>query len=176
MRYAELPLLAAALAVTLGLDAPALEAAPSTRPPEALAPAETLEISAESAELDPASGALRLNGRVTLQASALALSSERVEVRYATGDRARPRWIKGDGGVEARLPTTRARAQSYELDVDAHTLTLSGAIQLDLSGAAARAERAVVDTRTGRLSLQRVRATLALPTPVPTLPAEQSAR
>jgi lipopolysaccharide export system protein LptA len=171
MRYAELPLLVGALLVSLGSSSPAPAVSPpGASPLEPAASRETLEISAESAELDPASGALRLSGNVTLQASALVLSSERVEVRYAAGDRANPRWIKGEGGVELRLKATRARAQTFELDADTHTLTLGGGVELDWGGASARAERASVDTRSGRLSLQRVRATLALPAPGETLP------
>jgi lipopolysaccharide export system protein LptA len=172
MRYAELSLLAGAmLIVSLAARSAALEQPPAADPLEAAASRETLEIAAESAELDPASGALRLSGNVTLQSSALVLSSARVEVRYAAGDRARPRWLKGEGGVELRLKATRARAQTFELEVDTHTLTLGGGVQLEMGGASANAERASVDTRTGRVSLQRVRATFALPAPTETRPA-----
>lgn len=138
----------------------------SSTPPAGAAAAPTpaavrdVQWRASLAELDPRTGVLVLTGEVSVRLERLELASRRMELRYEEG--ANLRSLRGEGEVSMRLADTKATAARFELDLARQRLVLDGPVRIDVAGGWTNAERAEIDTRSGRLTLHRVQGSLPL--------------
>jgi lipopolysaccharide export system protein LptA len=124
-----------------------------------------LRWSARLAELDPAEHVMTLTGDVLIQLPRLELGAQRVEARYDSGPDLRS--LSSQDQVTLRLGQTSVSASGFELELRQHQLRLAGPVQISLGGVSTSAERAEVDTETGRLTLHRVKGSLSLGTAIP---------
>jgi lipopolysaccharide export system protein LptA len=95
-----------------------------------------------------------------IQLPRLELKAQHVEARYEA--RGELRSLSGDGGVALRLDETDATATSFQFEVFEHRLKLIGPVRIGLSGGWMNAERADLDTQTGRITLHRVSGSMAI--------------
>ncbi len=115
---------------------------------------------ASLAELDPATGMLVLTGEVTVRLERLELAARRMEARYEIG--ADLRSLRGEGEVSVRFAETSATATRFELDLVRQRLVLVGPVRISVAGGWTNAERAEIETRSGKLTLHRVQGSLPL--------------
>ncbi len=143
------PALGLALASLLAVRLPAWADAP------ALLEGRELAIRAERVDLDPERGTAVLQGDVEVTVGDLSLRCPAVELRYDRS--ARVESARGTGGVVARYKAFEATAPTLDLDVDTHELRLTGGVRLTHGRGWMTAERATIDTRTGKVALAVVK-------------------
>lgn len=151
----------AVLAASSGATDPAVTAAPA--PPAVAQPTPAVrdvQWRANLAELDPQTGVLVLTGDVSVRLERLELAARRMEARYERG--ADLRSLHGEGEISVRLGDTTASAGRFELDLLRQRLVLGGPVRIEVAGGWTSAERAEIDTRSGRLTLHRVQGSLPL--------------
>ena len=153
--------------VVLAASSGATDSSSSTPPAGAVAaptPAAARDVQwrASLAELDPQTGVLVLTGEVSVRLQRLELTSRRMEMRYEEG--ANLHSLRGDGEVSMRLGDTRATATRFELDLPRQRLVLDGPVRIDVAGGWTNAQRAEIDTLSGKLTLHRVQGSLPLAT------------
>ena len=119
------------LAIVAGLVAafvgPAIPVAAQAGP-LAVVEGETLDVRADSLEVDIARGSALLDGNVHAVLGDLEVDCARVEVRYDGAPNVR--WAKGTGGVTARAKGFAATATALEVDVVRRNVRLEGQVRL----------------------------------------------
>jgi len=99
-----------------------------------------------------------LTGNVTARLGELEVRCPTVELSYDESPRVK--WAKGKGGITARFKGIEATAAAVELDAPARSVALSGGVRLSRGKGWITAERAVIDTATGKVSLQEVKGSI----------------
>jgi len=151
-----------ALLVALGalLVGPAV---PAQAGPLAVVAGETLDLSADSLEVDIARGSALLEGNVHAVLGDLEVDCSRVEVRYDGAPNVR--WAKGTGGVNARARGFAATASAVEVDVVRRNVRLEGAVRLSRGRGWVTADTASIDLNTRKIVLNEVKGSIPVQTP-----------
>jgi lipopolysaccharide export system protein LptA len=149
-----------ALAATaFGAGAVVLASALSARAdPFAVVEGEALDVSADRLDVDVEHGTAELRGNVTARLGDLEVRCPAVEVRYDKSPRVS--WLRGTGGVAARLKGIDATATTAEFDASARTIALHGSVRLSRGRGWLTAENATIDVASGKVSLQEVRGSI----------------
>jgi lipopolysaccharide export system protein LptA len=151
-----------ALIVALGvaLVGPAL---PAHAGPLAVVAGETLDVRADSLEVDIARGSALLEGNVHAVLGDLEVDCARVEVRYDGAPNVR--WAKGTGGVNARAKGFAATASAVEVDVVKRNVRLEGSVRLSRGRGWVTADTATIDLNTRKVVLNEVKGSIPVQTP-----------
>ncbi len=131
--------------------------------PLAVVAGETLDVTAESLEVDMAKGAAVLEGKVHASMGDLKVDCERVEVRYDEAPNVR--WARGSGGVSAQAKGFSATAQAVEVDVAARSVRLEGSVKLTRGRGWVTADSASIDLASGKVVLNDVKGSIPVLTP-----------
>lgn len=154
------------IAVLFGLGAvlvgPALPA-DAQAGPLAVVAGETLDLRADSLEVDMARGSALLEGKVHATLGDLQLDCEKVEVRY--DDAPNVRWAKGSGNVSARAKGFSATAATIEVDVGRRSVRLAGSVKLARGRGWVTADVATIDLSTRKITLNDVEGSIPVQTP-----------
>ncbi|HET9931167.1 MAG TPA: LptA/OstA family protein [Polyangiaceae bacterium] len=124
---------------------------------------ETLDIKADSLEVDMARGSALLEGKVKATLGELQVECARVEVRYDEAPNVR--WARGTGGVSARLKGIAATANTVEVDVARRSVRLEGAVKLSRGKGWVTADTATIDVATRKVVLNDVQGSIPVQTP-----------
>lgn len=147
---------------------------PSVRAdPLATVDGEPVHVEGSRLEVDLPTGRAVLSGDVHIRRGELSVFCDRVEALYDKVPAVR--WAKASGGVRARLRDFEAASKEAELALDRRELVLRGDVQLRRGGAWMRAKEATVDLKTHRVTLQKVRGSIPIPSAVPMLAPAMSA-
>jgi lipopolysaccharide transport protein LptA len=149
-------------AIGAALAAPAMATSAQAGPLAAVA-GETLDVTAESLEVDMTKGAAVLEGKVHATLGDLRVDCERVEVRY--DDAPNVRWARCTGGVSAQAKGFSATAQAVEVDVSRRSVRLEGAVKLSRGRGWVTAEMATVDLASGKIVLNDVKGSIPVLAP-----------
>jgi lipopolysaccharide transport protein LptA len=154
--------LAVVAAVSAALAGPALPGA-AQADPLAVVAGQTLDIKAESLQVDMARNAAVLEGKVHAVLGDLQVDCSRVEVRYDEAPNVR--WAKGSGGVSARTKGFAATAASVEVDVVRRSVRLEGSVRLTRGKGWVTADSATIDLATQKVVLNEVQGSIPVQTP-----------
>jgi lipopolysaccharide export system protein LptA len=126
---------------------------------------DVLEIAAERIEVDVPAGTAVLTGHVSLAKGALRVECPRIDVKYDEAPRIT--WAKGSGGVTADIRGVHAEAPEVELDLAKHVIELRGGVRLTRGQGWINADRASIETKTAKVTLQDVRGSIPVAMPKP---------
>lgn len=138
-------------------------AGPAQAGPLAVVAGETLDLKADSLEVDIERSSALLQGNVHAVLGDLEVDCARVEVRY--DDAPNVRWAKGTGGVSARAKGFAATATSVEVDVIRRNVRLQGSVRLSRGRGWVTADSASIDLRTRKIVLNEVKGSIPVQTP-----------
>jgi len=142
----------------LGLFVPAAQAGTL-----AVIAGETLDIKADSLEVDMSRGSAILEGKVRASLGELQVECARVEVRYDEAPNVK--WARGTGGVSARIKGIAATASSVEVDVARRSVRLEGSVKLTRGKGWVTADSATIDVATRKVVLNDVQGSIPVQTP-----------
>lgn len=131
--------------------------------PLAVVAGETLDVRADSLEVDIARGSALLEGNVHAVLGDLEVDCARVEVRYDGAPNVR--WAKGSGGVNARAKGFAATATAFEVDVVRRNVRLEGSVRLSRGKGWVTADSATIDLNTRKVVLNEVKGSIPVQTP-----------
>ena len=124
---------------------------------------EALDIMAEKLDVDVDRGTATLNGKVRAKLGELLVECPKVDIRYDSAPNVR--FAKGTGGVRAAFRDIVAKAEAVEVDVAKRQLLLSGGVQLTRGRGWVKADRALIDLATRKVSLQAVTGSIPVEPP-----------
>ncbi len=153
--------IAALAAIVVGPTLPSQAAAG----PLAVVAGETLDLRADSLEVDMARGTALLDGKVHATLGDLQVDCAKVEVRYDEAPNVR--WARGTGGVSARAHGFSATASSIEVDVGRRSVRLAGSVKLSRGKGWVTADSASIDLATRKIVLNDVEGSIPVKTPAP---------
>jgi lipopolysaccharide transport protein LptA len=133
--------------------------------PLAVVAGETLDLRADSLEVDMARGSALLEGKVHAALGDLQLDCAKVEVRYDEAPNVR--WAKGSGNVSARAKGFSATAAMIEIDVNRRSVRLAGSVKLARGRGWVTADSATIDLSTRKITLNDVEGSIPVQTPAP---------
>jgi lipopolysaccharide transport protein LptA len=131
--------------------------------PLAVVAGEALDVTADRLNVDVSQGTAVLEGKVEVQMGELAVRCPRVEIRY--NEAPKVRWARGTGGVQANVRGIEARASVVEVDVARRKVKLAGGVHLSRGRGWVRAELAVIDLATRKVSLREVKGSIPVEPP-----------
>ncbi len=147
----------AALAMGMGLVTPA------SAGPLAVVEGEKLDIKADKLDIDIDKGTALLDGNVEAKLGELSVTCPKVEIRYDQAPRVR--WVKGSGGVRARVKGIDAVASSVVVDLAKREVTLTGGVRLARGKGWVEAGKATIDLSTKKLTLSEVKGSIPVEPP-----------
>ena len=124
---------------------------------------EALDVMAEKLDVDVDRGTATLNGKVRAKLGELLVECPKVDIRYDSAPNVR--FAKGTGGVRAAFRDIVAKAEAVEVDVAKRQLLLSGGVQLTRGRGWVKADRALIDLATRKVSLQAVTGSIPVEPP-----------
>lgn len=124
---------------------------------------ETLDVTADTLDVNVDKGTAVLKGDVKAKLGDLEVLCPKVEVRYDEAPRVR--WARGTGGVTARVKGIEARASVVEVDVARRRVKLSGGVRLTRGRGWLRAQYATIDIATRKVSLRGVKGSIPVEPP-----------
>ncbi len=124
---------------------------------------EALDVMAEKLDVDVDRGTATLNGKVRAKLGELQVECPTVDIRYDTAPNVR--YAKGTKGVRAAFRDIVAKAETVEVDVAKRQLLLSGGVQLTRGRGWVKADRALIDLATHKVSLQEVTGSIPVEPP-----------
>jgi lipopolysaccharide export system protein LptA len=133
--------------------------------PLAVVAGETLDLRADSLEVDMARGTALLEGKVHASLGDLQVDCGKVEVRYDEAPNVR--WARGTGGVNARARGFSATASAIEVDVGRRSVRLAGSVKLSRGKGWVTADSATIDLATRKIVLNDVEGSIPVKTPAP---------
>lgn len=152
------------LAVAAGFGALiAGPAVPAQAGPLAVVAGETLDVRADSLEVDMARGSALLEGKVHAVLGDLQVDCAKVEVRYDEAPNVR--WARGSGGISAKAKGFSATASTVEVDVARHSVRLQGSVKLSRGKGWVTADSATIDLSTRKVVLNDVEGSIPVPSP-----------
>jgi len=153
-------------ACVTSLIAAAWVAVPSVRAePVATVDGDPVSVEADRMDIDLKAGRTVLHGQVRIRRGDLSVQCDRVEAEY--DDAPAIRWAKATGNVRASYRGLEAKAAEAELVLDRRVLTLRHGVRLRRGGAWMQAKEAAVDLKTNRVTLQKVRGRIPIPSALP---------
>jgi len=151
------------LALALVAGGFAVPGTPAHADPLGVIAGETLDVKADTLDVDVDKGTAVLQGDVRAQLGDLVVLCPKVEVRYDKAPRVR--WARGTGGVTARVKGIEARASVVEVDVARRRVKLSGGVRLTRGRGWLRAKYATIDIATRKVSLRGVKGSIPVEAP-----------
>ena len=148
-------------AVSLGLLG--VDRTPEAKANLATIGGQTLDVKADTLDVDINKGRATLQGDVHATLGELTVVCPKVEMAYDEAPQVR--WARGTGGVEARVQGIVARAAVVEVDVPKRKVELSGGVRLTRGKGWVEAERATIDIATYRVSLHEVKGSIPVKPP-----------
>ncbi|MBI3203380.1 MAG: hypothetical protein IT377_18100 [Polyangiaceae bacterium] len=136
---------------------------PAAAGPLAVVEGEKLDIKANQLDIDIDKGTALLEGNVEAKLGELTVTCPKVEIRYDQAPRVR--WVKGSGGVRARVKGIDATASSVAVDLAKREVTLSGGVRLARGKGWVEADKATIDLATKKLTLQDVKGSIPVEPP-----------
>ncbi len=124
---------------------------------------QNLDVSADRLDVDVEHGTATMQGNVTVNLGELEVHCPTVEVRYDRSPRVS--WVRGTGGVTAKLNGIEATAAVVEFDAGTRTVALSGNVRLSRGRGWVTAEHATVEVGSGKVSLQEVKGSIPVDQP-----------
>jgi lipopolysaccharide export system protein LptA len=124
---------------------------------------EVLDVMAEKLEIDVDRGTATMNGKVRARLGELQVECPKVEIRYDSAPNVR--FARGTGGVRAVFRDIIAKAEKVDVDVTKRQLALSGGVQLTRGRGWVRADRALIDLTTHKVSFQEVTGSIPVEPP-----------
>ena len=124
---------------------------------------QTLDVKANTLDVDINRGRATLEGDVHATLGELTVVCPKVELAYDEAPQVK--WARGTGGVEARVQGIVARAAVVEVDVVKRKVDLSGGVRLTRGQGWVEAERASIDISTYRVSLHEVKGSIPVKPP-----------
>ena len=124
---------------------------------------EALDVMAEKLDVDVDRGTATLNGKVRAKLGELLVECPKVDIRYDSAPNVR--FAKGTGGVRAAFRDIVAKAEAVEVDVAKRQLLLTGGVQLTRGRGWVKADRALIDLATRKVSLQAVTGSIPVEPP-----------
>jgi lipopolysaccharide export system protein LptA len=131
--------------------------------PLAVVAGETLDVTADSLEVDMARGSAVLDGNVHAVLGDLQVDCDKVEVRYDEAPNVR--WARGSGGVNARAKGFAATAAAVEVDIQRRNVRLEGSVRLTRGRGWVTADSATIDLNTRKVVLNDVKGSIPVQTP-----------
>ncbi|WP_134678702.1 lipopolysaccharide transport periplasmic protein LptA [Paracoccus ravus] len=120
-----------------------------------------VEVTADSLQVDQATGLAVFSGNVLIGQGAMRLSADRVEVTYASGDARRISALQATGNVTLVSGQDAAEAQSADYDVNSGNVVLRGDVLLTQGQNVLAGETVTVNLATGTANASgRVRSVL----------------
>jgi len=136
---------------------------PASAGPLAVVEGEKLDIKADKLDVDIDKGTALLEGNVEARLGELSVSCPKVEIRYDQAPRVR--WVKGSGGVRARVKGIDAVASSVVVDLAKREVTLTGGVRLARGKGWVEAGKATIDLSTKKLTLSEVKGSIPVEPP-----------
>ncbi len=124
---------------------------------------QTLDVTADTLDVDVSKGSAVLQGDVRAKLGDLVVLCPKVEVRYDQAPHVR--WARGTGGVTARVKGIEAKASVVEVDVARRRVKLSGGVRLMRGRGWLRAQYATIDLSTRKVSLRGVKGSIPVQAP-----------
>lgn len=145
-------------------DEAAAKSASST--PSTSIAASAIEIDAEQMDVDAKGERAVLTGKVVVRRGAsMVLRAPKVEARYAAATSTNPARVtslRALDGVEIEASGARARANEATVDLTTQRATLVGAVRVVRGDGWLTADALEIDLATGKLTLRKVRASLSI--------------
>lgn len=141
----------------------AVPGTPARADPLGVIAGETLDVTADTLNVDVDKGTAVLQGDVRAKLGNLVVLCPKVEVRYDKAPRVR--WARGTGGVTARVKGIEAKASVVEVDVARRRVKLSGGVRLTRGRGWLRAQYATIDIATRKVSLRGVKGSIPVEAP-----------
>ena len=138
-------------------------AVPAQAGPLAVVAGETLDVRADSLEVDMARGSALLEGKVHAELGDLQVDCAKVEVRYDEAPNVR--WARGSGGISAKAKGFAATASTVEVDVARKSVRLQGSVKLSRGKGWVTADSATIDLSTRKVVLNDVEGSIPVPSP-----------
>lgn len=151
------------LALALVAGGFAVPGTPARADPLGVIGGQTLDVTAQTLDVDVNKGTAVLQGDVRAQLGDLVVLCPKVEVRYDQAPHVR--WARGTGGVTARLKGIEAKASVVEVDVARRRVKLSGGVRLTRGRGWIRAQYATIDIATRKVSLRDVKGSIPVEAP-----------
>ncbi len=148
-------LFALALASTSGV--------PDARADLATIGGQTLDVKADTLNVDINRGRATLEGNVHATLGELTVVCPKVEMTYDEAPQVR--WARGTGGVEASVQGIVARAAVVEVDVAKRKVDLTGGVRLTRGKGWVEADSASIDIATYRVTLHAVKGSIPVKPP-----------
>ncbi len=136
---------------------------PAAAGPLAVVEGEKLDIKASKLDVDIDKGTALLEGNVEARLGELTVTCPKVEIRYDQAPRVR--WVKGSGGVRARVKGIDATASSVVVDLAKREVTLTGGVRLARGKGWVEADKATIDLSTKKLTLHDVKGSIPVEPP-----------
>jgi lipopolysaccharide export system protein LptA len=124
---------------------------------------EVLDVTAQKLDVDIQRGHAVLEGDVRASLGDLQVQCPKVEMRYDAAPTVK--WVRGSGGVRATLRDIAATAQLVEVDVGRRQVRLNGGVELRRGRTWVRADSAVIEIATRRVSLHDVKGSIPVEAP-----------
>ncbi|MBK7582153.1 MAG: hypothetical protein IPI67_18345 [Myxococcales bacterium] len=165
MKFRSRPLRAALFGVAFvaALATAGVVATPASAGPLAVVEGEKLELRADKLDVDIDKGNALLEGNVEAKLGELTVTCPKVEIRYDQAPRVR--WVKGSGGVRARVKGIDATASSVVVDLSKREVTLTGGVRLARGKGWVEADKATIDLSTRKLTLKEVKGSIPVEPP-----------
>jgi lipopolysaccharide export system protein LptA len=138
-------------------------AVPAQAGPLAVVAGETLDVRADSLEVDMARNSALLEGKVHAELGDLQVDCAKVEVRYDEAPNVR--WARGSGGISAKAKGFAAIASTVEVDVARKSVRLQGSVKLSRGKGWVTADSATIDLSTRKVVLNDVEGSIPVPSP-----------
>lgn len=138
-------------------------AVPAQAGPLAVVAGETLDVRADSLEVDMARNSALLEGKVHAELGDLQVDCAKVEVRYDEAPNVR--WARGSGGISAKAKGFAATASTVEVDVARKSVRLQGSVKLSRGKGWVTADSATIDLSTRKVVLNDVEGSIPVPSP-----------
>jgi lipopolysaccharide export system protein LptA len=122
---------------------------------------DSVNVQADSLDVDVSSGTAVLTGNVSLSKGDLHVSCPRIDLKFDTSPHVS--WARGSGGVSADVRGVHAEAPEVELDLTKQVLDLRGGVRLTRGQGWLQAEHASIDIASGRVSLAQVKGSIPVP-------------
>lgn len=121
----------------------------------------TIQLEAESLEIDVSAGTAVLSGNVALKKGDLAVRCPRVDLKFDQSPHVT--WLRGSGGVSADIRGVHADAPEVEVDMARQSMELRGGVRLTRGAGFVQAEKATIDLASAKVTLTQVKGSVPVP-------------
>jgi lipopolysaccharide export system protein LptA len=122
---------------------------------------DTVNVQADSLDVDVSAGTAVLTGNVSLGKGDLHVSCPRIDLKFDTTPHVS--WARGSGGVSADVRGVHAEAPEVEVDLSKQVLDLRGGVRLTRGQGWLQADRASIEIATAHVTLTQVKGSIPVP-------------